>query len=182
MEEQATNQKQQKIATVLVLAVVVVLMGVIVVNSRSQPQETNVPTESISGVTDQPSALQTSAPISEDGIVIYYGITCPYCKDVDEWIEQEAAEEWLEIEQKEVYEVRANANELTQVAASCGHDTSRGVGVPFMYANGECYLGKIEIIDYLEQQLNSAKAESEEGEVEDLGEVEENYDEMEEKI
>jgi hypothetical protein len=68
---------------------------------------------------------------------------------VDEWIEREQAEQLLGIEQKEVYENRDNATELTQVAISCGFDTQRGVGVPFMYANGDCYIGKIEIVDYL---------------------------------
>ncbi len=156
------QDNQKKITTLLVVGIIVVLMGVIVINSQSSPQQTTGSTESISGVTNESGDQTAETPISEEGIVIYYGITCPYCKDVDEWIEQEQAEQLLEIEQKEVYENRDNANELTQVAVSCGYDTQRGVGVPFMYAEGQCYSGKFEIIDYLEKRLELTQFGSQE--------------------
>lgn len=153
------QDNQKKITTLLVVGIIVVLMGMVVVNSRSTPQQTGAPMESISGATSNSGDQAAEVPAAEEGIIIYYGVTCPHCKDVDEWIEREQAEQLLEIKQKEVYENRDNANELTRVAISCGYDTQRGVGVPFMYADGDCYIGKIEIIDYLEEQLRSVESE-----------------------
>ncbi len=153
------QENQKKITTLVIVGIIVVLMGAIVINSQSSSQQTTAPTESISGATSTSIDQVAEVPAAEDGIIIYYGVTCPHCKDVDEWIEREQAEQLLGIEQKEVYENRDNATELTQVAISCGFDTQRGVGVPFMYANGDCYIGKIEIVDYLEEQLRSVESE-----------------------
>ena len=153
------QENQKKITTLVIVGIIVVLMGAIVINSQSSSQQTTAPTESISGATSTSIDQVAEVPAAEDGIIIYYGVTCPHCKDVDEWIEQKQAEQLLEIEQKEVYKNRDNANELTRVAISCGYDTQRGVGVPFMYADGDCYIGKIEIVDYLEEQLKSVESE-----------------------
>ena len=129
-------------------------MGYVIINPTSKKNSVE-PTQT-SQVTS--STSERAPALTESGIIIYYGITCPYCKDVDEWIEKNNAENFLEIAHKEVYQNKDNSNELMQVATSCGLNINN-VGVPFMLANGQCYSGKLEIIDYLQQQLEKVKNE-----------------------
>lgn len=129
-------------------------MGYVIINPPSKKGDP-IPTQTSQVVS---STTEKTPAVTESGIIIYYGITCPYCKDVDEWIEKNNAEDSLEITHKEVYQNKDNSNELMQVATSCGLNLNN-VGVPFMFANGQCYSGKLEIIDYLQQQLREINNE-----------------------
>lgn len=80
----------------------------------------------------------------KDEIVFYYGNTCPHCADVERWMRENKVEEKLKIIKKEIYQNQANAQELDYVAQSCGLNPQR-IGVPFLYADGKCYLGSDEV-------------------------------------
>ena len=146
--------KQQQFFTLILITTIVALMGYVIINPPSKKSDP-IPTQTSRVVS---SAMVETPAVTESGIIIYYGITCPYCKDVDEWIEKNNAEDSLEITHKEVYQNKDNSNELMQVATSCGLNINN-VGVPFMFANGQCYSGKFEIIDYLQQQLEEKNTE-----------------------
>lgn len=135
---------KQILFTLIIIAVTVALMAFVIASSSKlidTPTETNS-----SGIEEM---------INSKKIIIYYGVTCPYCKEVDSWIDENQAKDYLEIVHKEVSLNKQNSNELTKVATYCGLKTNN-IGVPFMFAEGECYTGKLEIIEYLEDQLNSA--------------------------
>ncbi len=85
--------------------------------------------------------------------VFYYGNTCPHCKEVEEWFKTNKIAEKIKFSQKEVYDNRQNAAELSKVAASCGLDTA-SIGVPFLYAEDECLVGTPDIIGYFSKKLN----------------------------
>lgn len=146
--------KQQQFFTLILISIIVALMGYVIINPPSKKGDP-IPTQTSQVVS---STTEKTPAVTESGIIIYYGITCPYCKDVDEWIEKNNAEDSLEITHKEVYQNKDNSNELMQVATSCGLNLNN-VGVPFMFANGQCYSGKLEIIDYLQQQLREINNE-----------------------
>jgi glutaredoxin len=90
-------------------------------------------------------------PVNEN--VLYYGSTCSHCKIIEEFINSNNITEKLKFEQKEVFENKENANELTKVAEYCKLDSSN-IGVPFMYYEGECYIGDIDIIKLLKEKAN----------------------------
>jgi len=89
---------------------------------------------------------------SNDSIVFYYGSTCPHCKNVEKYFEDNNVSSKIQFQSKEVYENQANAKELLAVAQKCGLDTS-SIGVPFLYAGGKCYIGEQEIIDFFQNKL-----------------------------
>lgn len=84
--------------------------------------------------------------------ILYYSLSCTYCRKVDQWLDENQASSWIEIENKEVSSSKPNSKELALQANRCGLD-AKAVGVPFMVAEGKCYQGEIEIIDYLKQKL-----------------------------
>ncbi len=85
---------------------------------------------------------------NEQNIILYYGITCPHCKNVDEFIENNGIEAKVKITRREIYTNQFNLNELQRHALECGINQST-VGVPFIYYQGNCYLGEDECIDFL---------------------------------
>lgn len=85
--------------------------------------------------------------------VLFYGDTCPHCKDLDEWLEANDVEAQFPLLHKEVYQDKVNAAELGAAAGTCGLATD-SIGVPFLYSQGQCFMGKDQIIEYLNQQIN----------------------------
>lgn len=132
---------QKKINTLILLAIVVFfLTGIVWGSAKKQAEEkqTNNPTEITQPNYEQP--------------VLFYGTTCPHCKDLDEWLKAEKIEEKIAIEHKEVYENKQNAAELVLAAKSCSLN-SNSVGVPFLYAEGQCLMGVEPIQDYLVNKI-----------------------------
>ena len=131
---------QKQITTLLLVMMIAGLMALVVMGS--QKKERQLTQEKL-------STLQNSEP------VFYYGNTCPHCKDVEEWFEKNEVSSKISFSQKEVYDNRINSAELTKVAVSCGIPSNQ-IGVPFLYAKGECYVGSPDIIAYFTAELEAA--------------------------
>lgn len=98
-----------------------------------------------------PSNPENSDNKNEE-MVFYYGNTCPHCKDVENWMEENKIEEKLKIVKKEVYDNKANASELFSVAKKCGINSS-SIGVPFLYTQeGKCLIGTPDVTNYLKEK------------------------------
>lgn len=87
--------------------------------------------------------------------ILYYGNTCPHCKDLEDYIKNNKIEEKITFLRKEVFADLKNSRELTAVAKSC-NIAENNIGVPFLYA-GKCYVGKDEIIAYISKELSQEK-------------------------
>ena len=87
----------------------------------------------------QDEAIMAQLP-DENDIVYYYGEECPNCKDVAEFIDENGIDERVEFEKKEIWGNKENAEELKLVVEKCGLDFNE-IGVPFLYADGECLIG-----------------------------------------
>lgn len=126
------------ILTTVLISVIILIFGYILVSSA--------------GKKEQKKGQNLAIPEKEK-IVFYYGNTCPHCAEVDEWMKKEKIEEKIKIEKKEVYQNQANAQELTLVAQSCGLNAN-AIGVPFLYADGKCYIGTPEVERILKEKMN----------------------------
>ncbi len=92
---------------------------------------------------------ETSNSTDQGSIYLFWGTGCPHCKDVEEYIEDEGIEEILDIELKEIYNDKDNASLFLDKVKECGLPQNR-VGVPMLYYNGTCWMGKYEAIAGLE--------------------------------
>jgi hypothetical protein len=95
---------------------------------------------------------QVSIP---NGDVLYYGITCPHCKIVEQFIEEKNISSKIEFKNKEVYQNKANANELIAVGKFCKIESQYVGAVPLLYYNKTCYLGDVDIITILNKTLEN---------------------------
>jgi glutaredoxin len=135
--------QKQKIITGILVLVIVGLLIIIILGSKNKTKDT------ASRKNDQsvPEIVEVGKKIP----IFFYGNTCPHCKDVEEWMENNKIKEKMEIIKKEVYDNKANAQELSLVAQRCGLDPS-SIGVPFLYAEDKCFIGTTDIINYLSKK------------------------------
>lgn len=95
--------------------------------------------------------IPSTPPSSPDGIVLYFGNTCPHCKIVEQFINENKIKEKVVFEEKEVYDNQANAKELTTVAKICGLNTD-AIGVPFIWDGKTCIQGQDEAINFFKNK------------------------------
>lgn len=88
-----------------------------------------------------------SAPKGETGMTLFYSLTCPHCKNVEEYINSNNTHQKFNFEELEVSQNRTNANKLLSTAKGCGIDT-KSVGVPFLWTGDNCIVGDTEIINF----------------------------------
>jgi len=87
-----------------------------------------------------------------EGLILYYGESCPHCKVVDEFLESNNISAKISYEHKEVFKNKTNSLELEKAARICEISTA-SIGVPFLYDNGKCYVGDEPIISFFENKL-----------------------------
>ncbi|MDD4409762.1 MAG: hypothetical protein PHW52_03885 [Candidatus Pacebacteria bacterium] len=87
-----------------------------------------------------------------ESLVLYYGNTCPHCKIVEKYIEDNSLRETMKIVDKEIHDDK-NLGELNERASICGISSS-SIGIPFLWSEGRCYVGDEEIINYLKNKVN----------------------------
>jgi glutaredoxin len=123
--------------TTVIVSLVMVILGYIVIDSLSKKKTpVNLP--------------------PKNSLVLYYGLTCPHCKEVEEWMKKNKVEEKIKVEKKEVWYNKENAAELQEVARVCSLDSS-SIGVPFLWADGKCYIGTPDVKKVLAEKLKSKK-------------------------
>jgi len=130
--------------TTVIISIVIVILGYILVDSANKKN-----------ITKATSDLSVSLP-AKDKIIFYYGITCPHCKEVEEWMKKNKVEEKIKVEKKEVWYNKENAAELQEVAKFCSLDPT-SIGVPFLWADEKCYIGTPDVEKVLAEKLKSKK-------------------------
>jgi glutaredoxin len=123
--------------TTVIVSLVMVILGYIVIDSLSKKKTpVNLP--------------------QKNSLVLYYGLTCPHCKEVEEWMKKNKVDEKIKIEKKEVWYNQENAAELQEVAKFCGLDPT-SIGVPFLWADKKCYIGTPDVERILAEKLKMKK-------------------------
>ena len=138
------NKKPNIFISIALVVFAITLMGIVGIESKRQQ-------------TTQEN-FDTNGQVVDNEIVYYYGITCPHCDDVKDFIDSEDIENKIPLVSKEVYENRLNSQELISKAEICGLNTSN-IGVPFLYSDGKCYSGSPDVISELQRQVNEYSKE-----------------------
>ncbi len=100
-----------------------------------------------------PSA--TGSPENESDVILYWGIDCPHCEKVKEYIKNKQIDQQVKVTYKEVYYNQQNKKDLEDTATQCQIDTKDGIGVPLAYFKNPplCLVGDQPIIDKLSSML-----------------------------
>jgi glutaredoxin len=97
-------------------------------------------------------AKQPSTGIAPTGqIIYYYGETCPHCQNVSKFLDENKVAEKVSFSKKEVYSNKDNAAELQSRAKECGIN-SGSIGIPFVYAQGKCFVGEPDVMDFFKKE------------------------------
>ena len=88
-----------------------------------------------------------------EGITLYYSFTCPHCKIVEDFMKNNSIESKINITQKEVSLNQANAKELIAAGKVCKIQSDYIGAVPLLYNEGICYLGDVDIINFLKNEV-----------------------------
>jgi len=96
------------------------------------------------------SKNQALTPPTEETVILFYGDTCPHCKNVEEYLNNNKIRERFSFQELEVYNNPTNAARLTKAAKDCQLDTKAGVGVPFLVDGEKCLMGDRDIINYFQ--------------------------------
>jgi glutaredoxin len=88
-----------------------------------------------------------SSGATASGIIYYYGSDCPHCKLVNAFLEENKIAEKVSFEKKEAQRNAGNWKEMLGKAATCGIP-AKEVGVPFVFAEGKCYIGTPDVEKY----------------------------------
>jgi len=87
-----------------------------------------------------------------NGITLFYGIGCPHCEKVEEYLTTNKVAEKVQYTKKEVYYNKRNAKEMASRAKTCGLPTDT-IGVPFLWTGSGCLLGEPDIVDFFQKKL-----------------------------
>jgi len=85
-------------------------------------------------------------------IILFYGIGCPACTVLDQLLEDRGINDEILYDHKEVYYNQGNSSQLIAKAEDCGLDTN-SISIPFLWADGNCYIGIEPIINYFEEKI-----------------------------
>lgn len=94
--------------------------------------------------------------VTADQVIFYYGIGCPHCEKVEEYIDQNNVHEKVSFESKEIYENQENAKELRRTAAKCDI-AAENVGVPLLWTGEKCLIGDKDIIAFFEEKVGDVQ-------------------------
>jgi glutaredoxin len=97
---------------------------------------------------------QTEKELKEK-LILFWGIGCPHCAKVEEFIKENGIKEKISFEEREVYFDRKNQNILKEAARLCNLKANE-IGVPFLWdrGKGECIIGDEPIINFFKEKLN----------------------------
>lgn len=115
---------------VVIIIVLILAAGKIISGSKNQ---------AVNSTTDQ-------------AVILFYGDTCPHCKNVDKYLVDNKVRERFSFQELEVYNNQENALLLTKTAKKCGLDTAKGVGVPFLSDGQTCLIGDQDVINFFKNK------------------------------
>jgi glutaredoxin len=84
--------------------------------------------------------------------ILFYGDTCPHCKNVDKFIEENKIAEKIQFEKLEIFNNKDNSTLMYEKAVACGVNKDE-VGVPFFWDEGKCIIGDTKIEEYLKEKI-----------------------------
>lgn len=125
----------------IILIAVVVVVALIMAWGSRQPKAQAPEVE---------QALEQSGKF-QPGMVYYFGTECTRCKNIDKFIAENKIGSKISFVQKEVWHDGSNDMEMRERARECRLDPEK-VGVPFLWVEGICYMGEVEVEKFLKNQ------------------------------
>jgi glutaredoxin len=95
-----------------------------------------------------------NTPPADNKLLFFFGNTCPHCKNVEKYMEDNGVKSRLIIEELEVMDDHQNQVKMILYASKCGLG-SDGLNVPLLYHAGKCYIGDVDVIAHLKTAMGA---------------------------
>jgi glutaredoxin len=103
-----------------------------------------------SSKTRKVSESYDATPITSD-ILFFYGQECPHCIETEKFLAENKIAEKVKFDSLEVWYNKKNATLLQEKAVECGLKKEE-IGVPFLYAKGQCLIGSPDIEKFFQDE------------------------------
>jgi glutaredoxin len=97
-----------------------------------------------------PDGAVGNAGAKDIGAMFFYGAECSHCKDVESFIDDSNLLGKIRFEKWEVWHNKENSNKMMDKVKVCGLDSTK-IGVPFLFAEGKCYVGTPDVEAYFKK-------------------------------
>lgn len=147
----------KKTLILLIISLVIVVLGIFVLSgdgaSRNFDPRAVAEKQNEAGTRLSEGGGGAMQAEAED-LILFYGESCPHCKLVEDYINDNNVLDKIDLVRKEVYRDRGNSDELFARARECGIKTD-SVGVPFLWNSGECLSGDKDIINFFTEKMST---------------------------
>ena len=95
---------------------------------------------------------QAAITESNASMILFFGKGCPHCENVDKFIQENNVKEKVKFDELEVFFDKSNEKLMEEKAKDCGVSTDN-LGVPFLWNEGKCFSGDVDIINFFKSQI-----------------------------
>lgn len=95
-------------------------------------------------------ASENNDEMKKADIVFYLSDDCSECDNIDKYLEENDIENKINLLKKNINKDEADAEQMAEDAMYCNVDEEL-FGVPFLWAEGKCYVNEEDIIDFFKQ-------------------------------
>lgn len=100
------------------------------------------------------SLTQAENNVKKDDIVFYFKDDCLGCENVKKYLEENDTRSKIGFEKKNVNKNKNDEEQMFEDAMYCNIDVD-SFELPFLWANGKCYVGEGKITEFFERKINS---------------------------
>jgi len=91
---------------------------------------------------------------SDSEIIFFWGIGCPHCENVKEFVAENKIKEKISFAEAEIFRNKENQNQFISKMKACGINDEKKMGVPMLWVKEKCYFGDENIIKYFTDETN----------------------------
>lgn len=102
------------------------------------------------------ASAQSDDDMAKGDIVFYFSDNCSECVNIEKYLKNNDVENKIGFIEKNINKDEAGAEQMAEDAMYCNVD-EESFGVPFLWADGKCYTGEKNIIDFFNNKLSSLK-------------------------
>ncbi len=107
----------------------------------------------IRGIIGETVSMETKDNMEKSKITFYSGDNCPECINVEKYLTDNNVKDKLAFEEKNINKNQSDSEQMAEDALQCDVEVE-SFDVPFLWADGTCYLGEKDIINFFEQKLS----------------------------
>ena len=99
-------------------------------------------------------SAKTADITGSEKVILFYGKECPHCQLVEDYIIKNNIAQKVNFVQAEVFHNQNNQKILLEKYKACGTTDESQMGVPMLWADGQCLVGQDKVMEYFDKNSN----------------------------